>query len=63
MKYDNHLHIEKESYPCNWPWRPKGLFDVDYTILSTQSDQYGGEVVSLTHRQRSTQENPFFSFL
>jgi hypothetical protein len=31
------LKVKKYSYPCNRPWRPKGLWDVEHPTFSRQS--------------------------
>jgi hypothetical protein len=42
---------KKQSYPCNRPWRPIGLWDVEAATFSLDSRLTdGGEVVSLTRR-------------
>jgi hypothetical protein len=32
---EHHLHIKKESYSCNSPWRPTGVFFARYNITYT----------------------------
>jgi hypothetical protein len=53
------------SYPCNRPWRPVGLWDVEvptFCLDSRLTD--GGKVVSPTHRPLFTlQEGSWYSFL
>jgi hypothetical protein len=49
-------HIPKrQSYPCNRPWRPIGLWDVEASKFSLDSRfTDGAEIVSLTRRQPFT---------
>jgi hypothetical protein len=53
------------SYPCNRPWRPTVLWDVEAPTFSRISAHNGGEVVSLTRRQAALyhQEDSSYSFL
>jgi hypothetical protein len=56
---------EGKSYPCNRPWRPIGLWDVEDPTFSLDNRHTDGdEVVSLTPRPPFTpQEDSWYSFL
>jgi hypothetical protein len=48
------LHIKRQSYPCNRPWRPVWLWDVETPTFSVDTRLTdGGEVVCLTRRKDS----------
>jgi hypothetical protein len=47
-----------KSYPCNKPWRPIGLWDVEASTFSRQSaHRWRGEGVSLTRRPPFVPQN------
>jgi hypothetical protein len=55
---------KKYSYPCNRPWRPIRLWDVEAPKFSNNRLTNGGEVVSLTRRPPfSLQEDSWYSLL
>jgi hypothetical protein len=60
-----HSHIFSKSYPCNRPWRPIWLWDVEAPIFCLDSRLTdGSEVVSLTRRPPFTpQEDSWYSLL
>jgi hypothetical protein len=54
----------RRSYPCNKPWMPRGLWDIEATTFFRQSAKNDGKVVSITRRPPFTpQEYPWYSFL
>jgi hypothetical protein len=55
----------KKSYPCNRPWRPIGLWDVEAPTFSLDNRlTHGDEVISLTRLPPFTrQEDSWYSFL
>jgi hypothetical protein len=56
---------KRQNYPCNRPWRPTGLWDVEAPTFSLDNRfTDGGKVVSLTCRPPFTpQEDSWYSFL
>jgi hypothetical protein len=55
--------LRKKSYPCNTPWKPTGLWEVE-APTSDNCLTDGSEVVSLTHPPPFTpQKDPWYSFL
>jgi hypothetical protein len=59
------FNIKRQSYRCNMPWRPIGLWDVEAPTFSLDNRLTdGGEVVSLTRRPPLyPQEDSWYSFL
>lgn len=39
-------HIKKQSYPCNWPWRPTGFWYVEVPIFCRQQRHKRAERIS-----------------
>jgi hypothetical protein len=55
---------KKQSYPCNRPRRPIGLWDFEDLTFSRQYAHSKIEVVNFTRRQRFTpNEDYWYSFL
>jgi hypothetical protein len=56
---------ERQSYPCNRPWRPIVLWDVQAPTFSLDNRLTdGGKIVSLMRRLSfTTQEDSWYSFL
>jgi hypothetical protein len=40
---------KRQSYACNWPWRPTGLRDVEAPTFSKHLSIDSGEVIRFTH--------------
>jgi hypothetical protein len=59
------VKVKKWSYPCNRPWRPIGLWDVEADTFSLDNQLIdGGKFVSLTRRPPFIpQEGSWHSFL
>jgi hypothetical protein len=61
IRYNN---PEVVSYPCNRPWRPIGLWEVEALTFSRQSTHRWRKVVSLTRRPPFIpQEDSWYSLL